>query len=417
MRIFRQIIGVLFWSLAAGSVLFAAAVIGGFLFAPAFGYFAVMAVIGLVPLILSIARLIRRRRAVIAISYLEQAVRLNLPLPRMLRAATQSERGVLALRLAALRQMLEEGYPVGMAVESAVPEVNDRDVSVITASERVGRLPQALRRLVRENALATSAENERATNVGFFRAYPLVMTASIGAAVSLYAVFVLPKYEQIMKDFGMRMPPVTRTTMNLVNDVGVPIATLILLYVLIASGRSMEQVINAGRMRKPMFRWLRDHIAWATPFLHGMERDRSLADAFELIAEALAASTPINRAVFEAGKLRVNVVVAKKLQHWFHELEAGQPIAQAARNAWLPRFVWGMLAQSGATASAADVFSFLARYYRSRFSRTAAVVEAAGVPLLTILFGIVVAFVTVSVFMPLVTMIQSLSAHAGRWVL
>jgi type IV pilus assembly protein PilC len=419
MRFLRQIIEILFWALAAGAAMFAAAMIAGFLFAPVIGYLGAMAVIGLVPLTLSLVRLIRRRRAAVIISYLEQAVRLNLPLPRMLRAAALSERGTVALRLAQLRSMLEEGYPLWNAVDGAVPEVSDRDVSIIAAAERVGRLASALRRLVREQAQAVTIENDRSGDAGFFRTYPLVMLVSIGSAVSLFSIFVLPKYEQILKDFGTKMPGVTQLTLDLVRDIGLPLAALVVLYVLMTSGRSLEQLIHSGgRTRRPIFRTIRDYVAWATPFWHGLERDKGLADAFDVIADALAVGTPLNRAVAEASALKVNAVLSRKLHSWWQqELDAGVSPADAARNAGLPPFVAGMLAQIATTASAEEVFRFLSRYYRSRFSRTAIALRAAGVPLMVLGFGVVVALVALAIFMPMTTMIQTLSVHAGRWML
>ena len=98
-------------------------------------------------------------------------------------------------------------------------------------------------------------------------------------------------------------------------------------------------------------------------------------------------------------------------------IRAGRGAADAAANAGLPRFVSAMLAQMGTTASGEDVFRFLARYYRSRFSRTATALRAASVPIMVLGFGVLVALVALSIFTPLAAMIQRLSSHAGRWVL
>src|SRR5205085_275479 len=151
---------------------------------------------------------------------------------------------------------------------------------------------------------------------------------------------------------------------------------------------------SGGRSRRPFFRRIRDYLAWMTPFLHGMERDKGLADAFEMIADGLSAATPLNRAVAEASTLRVNEVLAHKLRRWWQQgLETGLSPADAAANAGLPRFVSAMLAQMGTTASGEDVFRFLARYYRSRFSRTATALRAASVPIMVLGFGVLVALV------------------------
>src|SRR5690348_8233388 len=135
-----------FWIIVAFVAIAVAASIAGFVLAPAVGYIAAIFIIGAFPLISRIARMIRRRRAAMTLAYLEQAVRLNLPISRMLRAAQQSEKGTLHVRLAALRDLIDSGYPIGVALESAVPEVPDRETALIESAERVGRLPQSLAR-------------------------------------------------------------------------------------------------------------------------------------------------------------------------------------------------------------------------------------------------------------------------------
>jgi type II secretory pathway component PulF len=56
-----------------------------------------------------------------------------------------------------------------------------------------------------------------------------------------------------------------------------------------------------------------------------------------------------------------------------------------------------------------DVFRFLARYYDSRFARTAVILHAAMVPAMTILMGVVVAVVARSLFDPLIALLDELS--------
>ena len=63
-----------------------------------------------------LVRTIRRRRAMLILGYVEQAVRMNLPLSPMLDAAAASESGVLAYRLKALSYRLRCGEPLALAL-------------------------------------------------------------------------------------------------------------------------------------------------------------------------------------------------------------------------------------------------------------------------------------------------------------
>jgi len=154
---------------------------------------------------------VRRQRGTMILSYLEQAVRLNLPLPGMLSAARQSEHGVMALRLLKLQTMLETGASVETALRLDAPEVNRRVVSLIGAAERSGQLPQALARVIDEE----QESPEQAERSAFGRWYPLMMTLVLLGIMTTIMIYVVPKFEEIFKDFGLRLPASTRLLMNL----------------------------------------------------------------------------------------------------------------------------------------------------------------------------------------------------------
>jgi type II secretory pathway component PulF len=74
-----------------------------------------------------------------------------------------------------------------------------------------------------------------------------------------------------------------------------------------------------------------------------------------------------------------------------------------------------MIGRSDATggSAASEVFAFLARYYRVRFSRAAAALDAAGVPLLVLLFGSLVAVILLSLFVPIISLIHAVTPPIG----
>jgi type II secretory pathway component PulF len=411
LRAIKIILEMLFWMVAAGAVIFAVAVVVGVVMTPELGYVAAVAVIGLLPLFVRTVRVIRRRRAAMAMSYLEQAVRLNLPLPRLLGAAQQSEHGKLALRLSHLRALLEEGHPVSAALEGGVPEVSPRDGALVEAAERIGHLPRALGRIVREHA--GEFRRDAGFDAMFFRAYPIVMVVTIGLVVSMIGIFVLPKYEQIFKDFGSKLPPITINTIIVARNLAQPAVALIAAAVLLASGMALWQMVHPVRFHDSPLRRARDYTRWATPLRHGIDRDRGLADAMQLIADALGIGSPADTALLEASQLELNTVLRQRLRRWADAVSGGAALADSANAAGKPRVVWGMLSTVRGP-EAPDVFRFLARYYRSRFSRTAALVQAAAVPALAMFFGLIVGCVAGALFIPMINLIDSISYQAMR---
>jgi type II secretory pathway component PulF len=406
MRAVKIILETLFWMLAAGAVLFAVGVAVGLTVAPVLGYVAALAAMAILPLFVRTMKMIRRRRAAATLSYLEQAISLNLPLNRMLYAARQSEKGILAFRLASLHQLLNEGYPIGSAVESAVPEIEPREVALIEAAERLGRLPQTLQKLVREQRARAARISNAAT---FYRVYPFIMAVALALIVACVGIFVLPKFYSIYRDFGMKMPAITVATFDVAETFGPAAIALVAAAILLWIGMALWETFHPVRLTSHFTQGLRDRLLWHILLMHGTERDRGLADAFELIADALRAGTPADRALAEAAQLRVNLMLRHQLDRWATSVTQGVAMHDAARDAGMPALVIGLLATARGPDSAAQVFTFLARYYNTRFSRAAAFIEASFVPLLVFFFAAIVTCVALSLFVPMVKMIDNLN--------
>jgi type II secretory pathway component PulF len=379
---------------------------------PAASYAAALLVVGTVPLILRMIRITRRRRGQQIITYLEQAVRLNLPLTRMIDAASHSERGPLADRLMRVSRHLQAGNSIGGALEAAVPELSVADVSMIDAAERVGRLPHTLHRMTnRERHMI----NPDPTAAALARAYPLLMIVLIASVLSMIMVYVIPKFETIFADFGTKLPPMTQTVIDFSRFIGplfaIIAAALLLGWLLMA----LWHVVHPRSARWNPLHRLRDRLLWSMPLSHGVARDRGLAEALDLMADAVRAGHPFERAAEEASQLRVNEVLRERLEGWTLLLREGMSLRESARQAQLPEVIAQMLTPARGGEQAADVLEFLARYYDARFSRTRLLLQAAMTPAVVLFFAAIVACVAMALIMPLTTLIQNISASSSTW--
>src|SRR5690606_4254558 len=75
------------------------------------------------------AQRVRKRRAAIVVSYVEQAVRMNYPLAQWLYAAAQAERGVIRRRLLSVLDILNAGVDVADAIEQSLYEATRRQIA------------------------------------------------------------------------------------------------------------------------------------------------------------------------------------------------------------------------------------------------------------------------------------------------
>lgn len=353
-----------------------------------------------------LARGARRTSDLAVIHYLEQAVRLNLPLPAMLDAAALNERGAVRKRLTTLRERLEDGWPVARALAVSAPGLPQRFFGLVAAGENTGRLSKALRRLVnrREDVRPPNPVNRI-----IYAWYPIL---PLGVC-ALIVVFLVPKYDQIFQDFRIPLPPVLEWLTWISYRLGTAIICVAAMGLSIFLGTMLRHVFSGRTALPDPLRIPRDWLVWHLPIARGVVRNRGLADACHVIADALQAGIGLESAVSEAAGMKSNIMLELRLRRWSAALTAASPMGAAARTAGMPELMAGMLATAKAGDDTPEVFRFLAGYYETRFSRAAVLLRAAVVPAVAIGFGSLVCAIAVSLFQPLITLMESLMPGKG----
>ena len=390
-----------------GGIVFVVALGGalGGLIAPAVGYSAPGAGILILVAFAVLGRNRDRTRALSAVNYLEQAVRLNLPLPGMLSAAQNAERGALARRLGRLRDRIEAGFPLSVALRREIPSVPPRTIGLIAAGEELGQLPLAMARVVRRPQPSRAANPAQSI---LLRWYPMTMLIAVPAIASLLDLFVLPKFKQMFADFGLPLPWVTRTMLDVSEAVQLPLLIFTIIVFVLFCGRMLSEAAPSNRAAFWIWRGWVDRIVWMMPVWRNVVRYRGMADLCYLLAGATETGQPIDRILMESAEACGNSVLSRRVLRWSSELNRGVPIADAARKAGMPKLLVGMLNTARGAQGVRGVFVFLAQYYDNRQSVAAAFLEAAAVPLMVGITAFFVAWIALSMFMPMITLINNL---------
>lgn len=352
------------------------------------------------------ARAARRQRSMRILTYIDQAVRLNLPLPTMLASAELSERGRPRRRLVALRELLQLGLPISEALRIAVPEVSDRAIGLIRAAESTGTLPLTIDRLLSENR---RDDPQDSVNVAFYRSYPLALALIVLLVMSIFLIFVMPKYQTIFRDFGIPLPTVTQVVLNFGETILFPLALIVDVAALVVVGRAVERFFRVRPETAGALRGLTDRIAWFVPIVGRATRDRGLADVFDTLGDATKSQLPLDGALADAAHLDPNLVLARRLRRWRDGLQSGNSSADAARAAGMPKLAVGLLAVTRGGDDAPAVFQFLGRYYRSRFSRTWVLLTGAFVPAIVLCMGAAVCAIALAMYLPMIRLIDMLT--------
>ena len=338
-----------------------------------------------------------RDHASLVLTYVEQAVRLNLPLPRMLQAAEASEQGALSHQLHQVLARLEMGDSITSSLKNAGPGTPARTLAMLGAAEQIGQIGPELHRQVRA---AQQRPRQNISERSFVASYPFGMTIVIVFVVSIMVTFVVPKYLRILRDFNTQLPAPTRALIQIVNVLGEN-GWLELAILLTAALAVIHRVIRRVRLG----RFPDSSRVWFTS-------SRQYSDVCHVIAQSLQAGQPLDSAIRLASELAISASFRNRLNRWAMGIEQGRPTAQAGTAAGIPQLIIG-LTSTPTAASAAEAFTFLSRYYAAKFSRTMTILRASAVPGMVFFFGIIVAFVALALFMPMIALLDSLSGVKG----
>lgn len=350
----------------------------------------------------------RYRRDLAALGYVEQSVRLNLPLTRMLPAIAASERGALATNIRRIESDIESGMNLSDALHAHLRSLPPEVHAAITTGEMSGCLNRQLTRVIEQQRQEVRRQQSKEPLAII---YPLLVLISLICTLGAVSTFILPKYEKIYEDFETTLPALTLFIFDLGRTTGPILLLLGALSLIVVCVWTMATLANLNLLaifHTSLFR----RLAWYLPLLHGIERDRGLATLFDLLSDAIEAGHTIPAALGMADSLDLNPVLEGRVLRWRHGVEAGVALDEAAEKAGMPAVAVSMLRTGQTTTRLPDVFRFLSRYHHSRFSQVADAIRATTLPLIIVLLAVVVGFFTVAVFMPLPELIESVSNSA-----
>jgi type II secretory pathway component PulF len=372
------------------------------------GFQAMFVAVILFPMLAAAAGQARRRRATAALGYLHQAMRLNQPINRVLGAAVISERGRLARQLGELRMELEAGSRLSVALGWTFPEMPPRAIALIEHAEQSAQLPQTLHRLIDEERGEFKPASEKKA---FALWYPPSQLMVISICILFIVFFVVPKFVQIFQDFRVPLPALLRLLSGWDSEL-IAIAPVMAIIILVGCGIQLRKAVSLRRPTR-ILAPIVDRMAWYTPFIGSLQQDRALADVCTVVADSMDQGHSLETSLTRASQLEMNVKFEQRLTRWLEALAAGSPAPDAARSAGMPALLVGLLTTGQSTPNAAETLRFAARFYRDRFSARRAVLAELAVPAMTILIGLVVALIALSIFQSMRQLIDSISVFPG----
>jgi type IV pilus assembly protein PilC len=349
---------------------------------------------------------IRRQRTGVVIQTLASIVSQNLPLVPAVQAAASAERRALREIYARLARRLEVGDELSTALRCSLPACPGEVVGALQGAERGGTLPGVLQSV----AACVRREAWQPPVRGLPIWYPLMLLVILPLVVTFLIVTVVPKFRAIFEDFGTRLPQITVALLDFTKWLS-GYATWVILGLLIAVLALAQALVGRYFLTRMPDRWqpvyaLWDTLMWGLPGLRQAARNHALGQQLLVMQAALRAGHDLGEAARQGACAAVNWHARRRLLHWAAALEDGTDPLAAASRLGFPAPLRQALTTARTDGELAARFEYLADYYQALHTHWLRVLAAAFTPLMVIAWALVVGYIVLALFLPLIALVQ-----------
>jgi type IV pilus assembly protein PilC len=220
---------------------------------------------------------------------------------------------------------------------------------------------------------------------------------------SLIMIFVVPTFEEIFLDFDTVLPGITVALIELAQ---------VFPELLMTGGVAVVAVTAVWLTLRasPGGRRFRERVALAVPLIGPVVRDSLIARFARSLALTVSSGVPLPESLRLAAGATGSGTLERDAELLASQVEQGEPVAAASRKARVIPRMFGFVAEVGsARASLSESMFQLAKAYDARATHSQSMLRAWLVPLAVIVVGVAIGFCILALFMPLVSLINSVS--------
>lgn len=341
------------------------------------------------------------------VSTIGSVMRQNLPLADALLTEADGRADKRGRVLTDIGEYLLEGYPLSDAVQAGFRGCPGHVLAMIVAGERAGQVPSALAAIEADLA-------KRGSEIAKYRPvhplYPLVLLFFMVPIVGVLGIFVIPKFKDIFDGMAIELPRSTVLLFEGMRIVG-PLLGLLMGMMLVAVPLFVYTRFRPRRAGDPhLLSRVGDWVKWRLPVLHWFEKGFSMLQAVECLRLSLVGGATVDAAIANTLDLDVNESYRARLRDWFDQVMRGRDVADAARASG----VGAALARAFDTKLGGDdaprILEDLEGYCRANYTYARNVARNILWPVTMILYGVLIGFITYSLFAPLARMIDYMNA-------
>jgi len=303
-----------------------------------------------------------------------------------------------------LQSEVESGNSLSKAMSKYPRVFNNLFIGLVKAGEVGGVLEESLQRL--SGFLEKDVEMRRKVKAAM--TYPvIVMVVAVLIVVGL-VTFIVPKFIDLFKELGVKeFPPMTAFLVMLSNFLtgGFPVRQIITGVVCMLAVMGFKMFVRT-KFGKRVF----DRFKLKVPVFGKLNHKIAVARFARTLGTLLVSGVPILQAMETVAGTVDNDILAEAIMHARARIREGERIGDPLRKSGLfPPMVVQMISIGEESGALDAMLTKVAIFYEQEVDAALESLTAAIEPVMIVLLGGIVCFIVVAMFMPMVSIIQSLS--------
>jgi type IV pilus assembly protein PilC len=263
--------------------------------------------------------------------------------------------------------------------------------TTLLAGEKSGNLEEVMARYIAFQRLAVSFRKKLISSL----VYPALLVSMLIVMMGFLITFVVPQFANLYKSLGAQLPPMT-TAMLAIGVNAKQYAPYLLLAVVAAAffaWRWMKTERGAVRM---------DRIKLGTPILGQIWLKYQVAIFSRMLSTLLSGGLSLVPALETAGESMQSRLISHGLEGSTREVREGLPLARGLEDSKVfPEMAVEMIEVGESTGALPAMLNSVAEFYEEDVQNALATAMALIEPVILIVMGIIVAFVLISLYLPI----------------
>jgi len=228
--------------------------------------------------------------------------------------------------------------------------------------------------------------------------YPVIVMIVAIAVVTVLMTLVVPKFAEIFKGAGQKLPTPTAVVMFFSDFLRDYFFVLLIALIILIVG-----FVQA--LKTPKGRWAFDTFKTKMPLVKDLEIKSAISRFSRTVGTLLNSGVSIMDALEVTAKTSGNVVIEKAIMRIREQIAGGKPLAEPMKEVGIfPGMVVQMVAVGEKTGGLGTMLTKVADFYDEEVDAAVEALTSMIEPLIIVFLGIVIGFILIAMYMPMFSM-------------